>query len=389
MRDWKKIAVGYMSLLVLGFLDSVRGPFYPDIIIDLKLSDTLGSLFFVLVSVMTIFSGQVTPEFVRRFGLQNAVRAGHSFLIAGALGISVAPNFPLLAVACVTFGIGFGFINVGQNLLIIEGAKPHRQRQLLSGLHSIYAIASLLAPVCVSFLKLAGADWRRGFLLFTLLPIGGFLFTFLSKSEKPAANPTEPVFKSADERSFVKGLSEWKGFFVYATQISLYIAAELALSTRLVLLMRRQYGMSDVTAPQYLTGFFALLLMGRLIFTFFSFSKFSNHRIISACLASSALFFTFGLISSPYWLLLCGLSMAPVFGLSMDYLTEVFPKKSEAAIASTLAISGIYIITMHFVIGVLTEHFGIGKALFLAPAFLAISFVMLQFLPKKSRHVQG
>lgn len=382
MRDWKKIAVGYVSLLVLGFLDSVRGPFYPDIIIDLDLSDTLGSMFFVLVSVMTIFSGQITPEFVRRFGLLNAVRAGHAFLIAGAFGISLAPNFLLLAVACVTFGIGFGFINVGQNLLIIEGAKPHRQRQLLSGLHSIYAVASLLAPVSVSFLKMGGADWRSGFLLFTLLPIGGFLCTFLAKSRKQE----QPAFATADERSFVRGLKEWKGFFPYATQISLYIAAELALSTRLVLLMRREYGLSDITAPQYLTGFFAFLLLGRLIFTFFSFSKFSNHRIISFCLALSALFFTFGLLSSPYWLVLCGLSMAPVFGLSMDYLTEVFPKKSEAAIASTLAISGIYIITMHFVIGVLTQHLGIGKAMFLAPLFLAISFGMLQFLPKKSRH---
>lgn len=380
MQNWKKIFVGYFSLLVLGFLDNVRGPYYPDIVFELNLSDTLGSLFFILASVMTIFSGQLTPEYIRRFGLLNAMRAGHSFLLLGCAGIALAPSFSWLAAACVIFGFGFGFINVGQNLLIIEGSKPHRRRQLLSGLHAVYALASLIAPVCVSLLKVSDLNWRHGFLIFMFMPLAGFIATFVVSQKQENLLPQVERKKA----SFTQGLSEWKAFFPYATWISLYISAELGLTSRLVLLLRREYEISDVVAPQYLSALFALMLFGRLVFTFFPFSKWPSHRVISVCLLFTFSFLCLGLLHSPYWFILCGLSMAPVFGLSLDYLTDLFPNQAEVAIASTLAISGVYIITMHFIVGVLTESYGIGNALLVLPTLVIISFVMLQFLPGKS-----
>ncbi len=377
MLNWKKILLGYISLLVLGFIDSLRGPVYPDLLIDLNLSDTWGSMFFILVSLLAMFSGQITAEFARNYGLANAMRAGHAFVCFGTLGISQSYSFVGLAVACSLFGIGFGFINVGQNFLIIEGAKPKRRRQLLSGLHSIYAFAALIAPLVVSYMNYVDIHWRTGFLAVSVLPAVAFLSTFIIK-DRDRLKPEIEV----EERGFIRGLSDWKNYYLYATVISLYVAAELGLCTRLVLYLRREHAVSDVIAPQYLTGFFICLLIGRLTFALVPFSKWSSHKIISTSMLVSTACLLLGILFSPYWLVLCGLTFAPIFGYYLDYLAELFPHRSNAAIASVLAMSSIYIISMHFIIGLVTEYSSIGQAMFVCPLLLIIAFGVFQFLPR-------
>ena len=54
---WPAIILAYLSLMSLGFLDNTRGPFFPDLIESLSLSDFLSALFFVTTSVAAVISG--------------------------------------------------------------------------------------------------------------------------------------------------------------------------------------------------------------------------------------------------------------------------------------------------------------------------------------------
>jgi hypothetical protein len=75
--------------------------------------------------------------------------------------------------------------------------------------------------------------------------------------------------------------------------------------------------------------------------------------------------------------------MAPVFALSLDYLAEIFPSYSADAIASCLAISCLYIVSMHFVMGVLTDMVGIEKAMWCGPLFVVVAFVLLRVVGRR------
>jgi len=377
--DWTRIFLAYFSLLVLGFLDSVRGPLFPDITSDLQLTDSVASLFFVGTSAMTIVTGRLTPYFAKKLQLTNLFRLSQVLLGLGCLGFSMANSFLSLFLSAVVFGLGFGFINVGQNLLILEGASRDRRRQLFSGLHGVYALASLLAPITVGLLVATGHDWRASFRFFILLCGAGFLACSVVRT--PAPMPADRGATHAKGQAVASG---WI-FLPASIQLSLYIAAELSITTRLVLYLRRQNLADAVVAPQYLAAFFALLLAGRMLFTFLPFHKHSNQKIIMISLVSSAICYALGLYHSPFWLVMCGLTMAPIFGVFMEHLADVFPGRSEQAIAWVLAASGFFVISMHYIVGVLSQAFGIWKALHLGPAILLVSAVLLSLSTKRSQ----
>lgn len=380
--DWTRVFVAYVSLFVLGFLDSVRGPFFPDITNDLNLTDSVASLFFVVASTMTIFSGRITPWLVERTSLSFCLKLAQLLIGIGCLGFSVSFALSTLLISAVVFGLGFGFINVGQNLLILEGAALHRRRQLFSGLHSVYALASLCAPIAVGVLVATGFDWRESFRLFTALCAMGFFACFAVRSK-----PQKQV--AVQDHSGLGVKKAWI-YLPVAIQMSFYLAAELSISTRLVLFLRRDANVDAALAPQYLAGFFALLLLGRLVFTFLPFRNHSNRKIMMSSLLASALVYILGLHYSPYWLILCGLTMAPMIGASLEYMADIFPGHSDKAIAWVLASSGFFIISMHYAIGLLTEYYGIGKALNLGPAMLIVSaFLLWRAHRQESDHSGG
>ena len=44
-NNWSYIIIAYASLFVLGLLDNARGPYFPDILEDLELTDSQSGLF--------------------------------------------------------------------------------------------------------------------------------------------------------------------------------------------------------------------------------------------------------------------------------------------------------------------------------------------------------
>ena len=102
-------------------------------------------------------------------------------------------------------------------------------------------------------------------------------------------------------------------------------------------------------------------------------------------LATSFLVYFLGLNVHPALLVFCGLTMSPVFALSVDLIAEIFPNHSAEAISACLAISCAVIVSMQLVVGILSDLYGIRVALHSGLVTLVLSWVCLILVKKSER----
>ena len=80
---WPYIIISYLSLLALGFVDNLRGPFYLQLLEDLSLSNTAGSAFFTVPSLVAFFMGLNLPRIISKVRILNILRVGLLFIFFG------------------------------------------------------------------------------------------------------------------------------------------------------------------------------------------------------------------------------------------------------------------------------------------------------------------
>lgn len=366
------IFMSYVSLLLLGLMDNIRGPFYPDVLNDLSLNSTKGSLFFAMASFAAL-GGNVLGSFLllklTAHGLMNYSVMG---LGLGFFLIGKATSFSFLMMACVFFGIHFGMLNVSQNVVVQRNASPLFRRRIFNGLHAMYGLAALLAPIfATGFFKL-GWSWPESFGV-----VGGFscLFggIFLIKSWKWGQASTQ---RSDDSNLTGQVFSPVKAMLL-ASSLAFYMVSELSLSTRVVLWTREIFDFSVEHANFYMALFCGGLFVTRLTLTFISLSLFSNISILTVSGALSIIFYVTGLLIHPFWAVLSGLSMGPFFPVVLDEMSRRFGIKASQVIGWGITVGSVGIVAMHFILGVLTDHFGVDRALWLGPVSMLIALVTL------------
>jgi MFS transporter, FHS family, glucose/mannose:H+ symporter len=363
------ITAGFVSLFALAFLDNSRSPVFQDIIVDLDLKDGVAALFFAATSFMSFVLGRTSPRILAAgVSLLNLVRIGHLLMLLGFVWISKSHSIVALISASGLFGVGYGIINLTQNILIIEGSAPALRRRLLSGLHSVYALASLVAPVVISFCFEFGIEWRQAFVIFSVFPLGAIVMTFFAKN-KAAADLVKAV--PAARNNF-----NLKNFLV-SLGIAFYVVGEILVTTRLPLYLRRDEGFSPESAARYLGLFFLLLFIGRLSFAFVKFEKISNRQIMLVSLALATLTTALGVLVHPAWFAWSALPMAPFFGVALNYITESFGQGVNAALGAALSLQSLFVVAMHYGIGMITESWGIRTAMLVTPIFLILSGVLI------------
>lgn len=373
------IVASYLSLFVLGLLDNSRGPFYPDILKDLGLTYTHGSLFFAVSSFAT-FIGSLRPFERLKVMASVPLLILSGFILGSGFGaISFAPNLWLLILASATFGFGLGAMNVAQNSLIYEVASAKRRRQLLSGLHSMYGLASLIAPVVASLLIWAGLNWRSSFLLLAALPLVMAVVVWKYFGLKGHSHSDHDKKAKLTRKELVACL-------IFCLMMAGYLWGEISVSTRLVLWLRTEKGMDPDMANFHLSGFFILLLLGRLGFSAIHLEM-SNLRVLSISAGLASLFYFAGLFHHPLWLVGSGLAMAPFYPSAMDQVNQQFGSKSSQALGIVLGIGSLSVVFMHLTIGWVGERFGLTTAL--SVNAYALAAVTLALLVQSFSHSKG
>jgi MFS family permease len=296
--------------------------------------------------------------------------------------LAAAPSFYLLLVGVFFFGFSLGLMGVIQNALLVQEVPPGPlKNRLLVGLHSMYAGASLLAPVlvnAVAWFTFNGSLWRVVFLVGAAISSLALLSTFVGSLNIVSTRP--------QRESKIHTGEKWAQIY-FGVMLSAYVLSEILVSTRMALYMRREF-QSDLSESTWYTAlFFVALFVGRVVFSFWAPSmKIKSQMLLSLFLAFASLLV--GIYRHPMGLALSGLFMAPFYPLMMSSAGHLFPYSVAEAVSWAMALSSLFIVAMHFSVGLMTDFYGLQIAFLLAPAFILTSFVMILLYEKIFRRLQ-
>lgn len=377
---WPLILLSYACLFVFGLSDNIRGPLFPEILKEFNLSDSTGSLMFSVSSLSGFLASYFARNLLRRFDRRTILQYACLSFFLTMNAMALAPHFYIFLFFSVLFGLSSGIIGLIPNVLVPLGSTQESKQQLLSGLHAMYGVASLLAPMLVASISLMNLSWRYTFAFASLSPL--FLF-FYSLHESHRPHHEKPLAQTDEVKKNRK--RNFRPQIFLALMVSFSVAAEIMISSRLALYMRRVWNYDLETSSLYVTYFFIFLLMGRLLFAGLKFKKTIFFQL-SICLILTAVNLALGLFYHPLFLAIAGFFIAPFYPLSISLISSEFPDDLDTAISYMMATDSIMLALMHLFIGKLSDTFGIHQAMYAGAGFLGLSLVLVnsyRFIFKK------
>lgn len=373
------LVVAYLSMFVLGLADNIRGPLFPEIISSFQLSGVSSSFFYASTSFAAFVASYFSYSFLRRRSLMFLLNLS-LFLMALALFIiGFAQVFPLLLVGAVFLGFSIGGLGVSQNLMVSENISLHIRAKALAGLHSIYGMASLLAPLMAAQTTLIFSTWRAAFFVSSAICFALFLVFAFYRSK----NSGEQHLSSAKiTESGTTTVAPFWGKVTVSGLFAFYVVAEILVSTRLALYMRENFAMNLEQSSLYVTYFFVFLFLGRLIFAFARIPGAIKLQM-NLSLFVSLVCLLLGLKFHPFFLVIAGFTMAPYYPLSVAYISQNTGHNERHYLTLAMSIQSLSVVGMHLAAGYLTDSGGVKQAFSIGVGALIISLICLNFHPKK------
>lgn len=375
---WAFVLLAYLTLLSQSILDNARGPAYPNILESFNINASRGAYLFAWAS----FAGLVAQISARWWLPRIEVVIGSmiSLFLMGVgsflFGKADQVGLWLLDTSSVIMGLGMGAANVTMNLLIARGTPLSHRRQFYAGLHSVYGLGSLSAPLLLAFYLSGTNTWSGFFIWLMILPLLTLAYALVSQNELK--------HESVDLKLPKKVLSAPApkiSRLAYGLVFGFYVAAEIVVSSRLVIYLTSGHSIDIDKARLALSSFFLALLAGRLLFTIVPVKGASQRWLLGSC-AATLLVYLLARTVNPLFMALTGLTMSYFYPVAMDWLSKKFPQGLEWMTASVLTSVSVMLIIMHLGFGYVSDALGIEMAMALVPLFITGCLSLLMILGK-------
>lgn len=349
----------------------MRGPLFADFLNEFSVNNSKGSLFFSLSSLVSLLGAMLAPMLIRRFGHLFSLWVFMAVMGIAFLGFSQGFNFEWMLFCGALFGIALGGLGVTQNLLVLQGSDESHRARAQSGLHSCYGASSLLAPGVVYAVSVLGLNWKTSFLIpaaLSLLLVLVMTVFFRKFNEKPAISANQSHHQV--RRPWQKAEIFW------ALLLSVYVALELMVSTRISHLLREGFGFDLAQTSLWTSVFFVGLFSGRVLYTIRPLQA-SLGLQLKLAMGLACVFLVLGLVHRPEWIALSGFPMAIFYPVWMTSLTRVFPDSLQRVASLGIGLTGVTVVFLHTVIGYFSDHNGLVTAYWVVPAVAGFATLMI------------
>lgn len=353
--------LAYVSLFLFGLSDNLRGPLLTDILRDFSLSNTRGSLFFSLASLISMLGAFAAPKIIEKRGHLTSLWIFMLMMSLAFIGFALSPDFDWILVFAVLFGISLGGLTVTQNLLVLQGTDEAHRARALGGLQSCYGLSSLLAPGVVILVASLGFNWRINFFVpATLSMISVFAIIWLNRG-----TPQKPMMVENENSAVAKKALGFPEIY-WAVLLALYVALELMVGTRVTHLLREAHGFDLNSANIWTSMFFVGLFAGRVAYAVKPLPIRLSYQLAAALFLGMGLLIM-GLIHRPEWIPLSGFAFSIFYPVWMTTLAKAFPDSFQRVASLGIALTGVSVVFMHTVIGGLTDLLGLMTAYWAVP----------------------
>ena len=334
-------AIAFLCLFLLGLIDNLKGTTLPPLLAELKFNDAQGGTVLLWAYLGFLAAALLVGMVSDLAGNRAVVLAAAACLMLGILGYSMARQLGWLAAAMAAIGLGLGGSDMAGNLIIVAYYTRNKGRYLnLMGF--FHGLSSTLAPYYAGLLLAAGISWRQVY----QYPLAAVAVLFALGLLAPFPKPQVVQKSGIDFRAIGKVLLQ-PGMGWYFVLMILYVSSEIGVASWIVTYVQRMHRLNVTESAAFLSLFFAGLMVGRLLGTFFVEKAGYLRSILIAALCGTACL-ALGIFGpgQAYWLL-------PLTGL---FFSIIFPTLTAAATDRVTENVGT-------VMGLLFAFCGVGGAL--------------------------
>lgn len=389
------LAVIYVAFISLGLPDAVLGAAWPTMSVDLGAPISWAGGISMTISAGTIVSALLSDRMTLHFGAGKVTVVSVALTALALFGFSVAPNYWVLILLAIPYGLGAGGVDAALNNYV----AIHYESRHMSWLHAMWGIGALTGPYVMGFALGAGQGWPWGYRYISILQVAltAILIFSLPLWKKRSEAKTGEVSGESDgtvndetRKPFgVRGVLAIRGakgilvmFFCYC---ALESTAMLWGSSYMVL----GKGIDKTTAAMWASLFCIGITVGRLASGFLT-MKFNDPTMIRLGQALVLTGIVSMLLPLPYnigtivGLMIIGLGCAPIYPCVIHSTPAYFGEdKSQAIVGMQMACAYVGSMCMPPVFGLIAQHISVLWFPLYMLVFLVLMVIMHESLRKK------
>lgn len=345
----------YLAFISLGLPDSLLGSAWP--VSHRYFGVELSSAAFVSLvsSGSTILSSLVSGRILQRFKTIEILIVSITLTIIGLMGTALAPNFYVVLLFAIPFGLGAGNIDASLNHFV----ALHFESKHMSWLHSFWGIGASIGPFMMSLFLAVGTFWQGPYFIVSIVQLSLLILMILSRKiwvQFESKVSQDQSQNRISNRLAMKQVGVKFAMLSFISYVAMEGSAALWVASYLVKILSIHVDQAAATVAI----FFASLTIGRMLDGFLAI-KFSNFRrlLVGQCIGLIGivlLMWSQDLFFARVALILMGFGFAPSFPIMMHETPVRFGQKfASAVIGLQMASAYVGFLVMPILIGQLEK----------------------------------
>lgn len=170
------LAVIYMAFISLGLPDALLGSAWPTMHQEFDVPISWQGGISMIISAGTIISALLSDRLTLRFGAGRVTAVSVAMTALALLGFSISPNYWLLMLIAIPYGLGAGGVDAALNNYV----AVHYESRHMSWLHCMWGLGATAGPYIMGFALSAGQGWQWGYRYIGIIQVVLTFLLFLS-----------------------------------------------------------------------------------------------------------------------------------------------------------------------------------------------------------------
>lgn len=362
----KAIAVVFLLMILLAAADN-KGVFIPLFKSDFSISDTKIGFMLTAASLGFIIFTYVGGLLCEKVGQKKVIIAGLTVASLSLIILSRTNSFIMLLISMFILNIGLAFIEISVNT-IVPILFLSFQAVFMNLAHFCYGFGATITQRITGVLVGSNISWRMIYVGIAILYVALLVFVLFVKMPEPHE------IKNAKH---INKYEIFKNKFIYLYMLGLgfYVFAEVGTSNWFVNFMRSIYSLDDNASSLYLSLFFGIFTVGRLVGGLIV-ERLGYLKSILYFLGIAFVLYTIGISIGKVGLIsiaISGFFFSIVFPTGVLSASKIFRKNSSYCIGIILTGSSFINMILNMLMGFLNDNIGVYKAFYMIPVSLIIS----------------
>ena len=170
------LAIIYLAFISLGLPDALLGSAWPTMSRDVGAQISWAGGISMVISAGTIVSALLSDRMTKRFGAGKVTFVSVALTALALLGFSFAPNYIVLILLAIPYGLGAGGVDAALNNYV----AVHYESRHMSWLHCMWGIGASSGPYVMGFALSHGLGWSAGYQYIAIVQVILTVILFIS-----------------------------------------------------------------------------------------------------------------------------------------------------------------------------------------------------------------